>query len=510
MGRAGAEDYMQLFEVDAPWTTVQQHVSVFKIYPEFIRRASDDDIRKLVVGLAERHIDLAVESQVLGPTGWCEPGHPRSQFIAPLMARLKRLGADVRYLAMVGPLVDGHTSTDKFRCHLPISDVAADLARTVTLVREVYPDIVLGEIEPLGAGPRYPDWRELDDWFEACRKALGSRLAFLQMDVAWTLPWKEDLHFVAERARANGVAFGVIMDGSRYDLSDAAFTDSATTHAEEASSVLGPLLDQVNFQSWQAYPRHVLPEDDPTTMTGEIKKFLRTGTHFAIVDTGLSPSEIQATLNDATGAPIPGASVTVESIEADGANFPIQQITGEVPFGARAALLALRVQTECDCPHRAADIEMTGFDYAEDGRPTFHWSASGWANHNSNVGRAVDGSDAIAIKAEPGERLVLNSPTFRVSPGSVFGVRFKWRVPASSENAGFAAIIFIGQNGKEITRSLQNMKITARTLTTETTSADGKITVPLPTGEANLEGIRLKYGGSILYKPSIMDVPSTH
>ena len=46
--RAGAKDYEMLFLPGAPWVVVAKHLSVFKIYPELLRDASDVDLRHLI------------------------------------------------------------------------------------------------------------------------------------------------------------------------------------------------------------------------------------------------------------------------------------------------------------------------------------------------------------------------------------------------------------------------------------------------------------------------------
>ena len=43
-------------------------------------------------------------------------------------------------------------------------------------------------------------------------------------------------------------------------------------------SLLDLPLDQVVFQTWVSYPDHVLPETDPTSMTGIVLNYLQTPT----------------------------------------------------------------------------------------------------------------------------------------------------------------------------------------------------------------------------------------
>jgi hypothetical protein len=502
-GRAGAEDYLSLFAPDAAWQTVEKHVAAFKIYPEFNRDFSDEQAKIVIAGLAAKGIDLAVEFPVLGPTGWCEPGHPRTQFVTPLMARLKKLGANVRYLAMSGPLVDGHSYTKAFYCHLPIDAVAADAAHTVALVREIFPDIVVGDIEPVGHGNEFPNWRDLDAWFGAWKKASGKPMGFLHTDVSWLLPWQEDLKHFAERAHANNVPFGVILDGDAYDLSDKSFSDDVARHVEDVTALLGPLLDQVNFQSWQVYPRHALPETDPSAMTGEIRDFLRPAT--TLTTTGsLSAGNLRAHLTDANGAPIANARIIEEGFTpGSDANLMPRTISGFVPAGATRALFGLRIQTECTCPKRAAKALLEGFEYSENGKPAFQWNVASWAKASPGTTAAatVDGVQALGISAGPGQPLLLNGPTFPVTPGAAFDLRFTWEIKPGSDGAGFATLIFIGADGKEFLRTFLPTETTWRKIGEATTNASGEVSIPSASGLSHGAWLRLRYQGDQAHRP---------
>ena len=67
----GAEDFMKLFESDAPWGRVSGHVAAFKIYPYFAGRSSDKNLRKVFIDLRRRAAyDSATEK--------CSDGSARS------------------------------------------------------------------------------------------------------------------------------------------------------------------------------------------------------------------------------------------------------------------------------------------------------------------------------------------------------------------------------------------------------------------------------------------------
>ncbi len=502
-GRFGSEDYMDLFRLGAPWQTVEKHVSVFKIYSDFVRRSSDDDIRRVVSGLAAQHIALAVESNILGPTGYCQPGHTQTETISPLMARLKKLGADVRYLEMVGPLVGGHSLTQAAFCHLPIETVAIDAAHTVALIRDIFPDIIVGEIEPVGHGPNFLDWHDLDPWFAAWQKASGKPLAFLHIDVSWTLPWREDLLHFAERAQAHNISFGVILDGGPYELSDKAYSTEVADHVEEIDALLGPMLQQVNFQSWQIYPRRALPESDSSSLTGEILDFLRPATRLTTLAGASGALRLQ--LTDAKGAPVGNARIIEESLDPGGdAKLEAQSIAGYVPPSATSARIVLRSQTECTCPKRPTYVSLTGFRYTEDGSAPYSWDASAWANAAPVVISVTtfDGAHRLRFSAPAGQPLSLNGPLFPVKAGAPFDLSFAWRIAPESDQAGLVALIFTGADNKEFRRTFRLMSTTWQRIGEVTTNPAGQAVVTRPPTAANATRLRLRYEGDRAHRPA--------
>ena len=332
--QAGSIDYFGMFEPRAPWTFAAKHVSVFKIYPELLRDATDDQIRRVISGLAERNIALAFEAPVLVDPSRCDTPAARSSWVIGLVARLKRLGGDLRALAMVGPLIDGHGGGPN-TCRRSIADVAAKAARTVASMRQFYPDLVVGEIEPIGHGPAYPDWRELRSWFDAWAKASGRPLAFLHMDTVWGTPWHDDMRDVAKQTHEAGIRFGVIYKGDPSDLSDDAFTNDALLHADEVEAVLQGPPDDVILQSWENYPRRALPDTDLSTMTGLVRAYVRPHTRLVLEST----NHVRLVRDDNNGVEHAGIVVEIHD-PAPEQTMQRQVIEGTVPHTAVSALLA--------------------------------------------------------------------------------------------------------------------------------------------------------------------------
>ena len=493
-GGLGAADYFALFDSSSPWRIVASHVTVFQIFLDLLRRESDETLRRVFDGLAARHIDLAVEMPVLVDTAKCEQGTKETQWMAPLIAKLKRLGGKLRYVVMVGPLVDGHTYTRDNYCHSPIPEVAADAARTIRAIREIYPDVIVGETEPVGSGADFPDWSELPQWFDAFRRASGRGIAFIHMDVTWGLAWRDDLLDVARQARASGMKFGVIYDGDGSELSSGLAAQNVGEHEKAIESLPGMPPDQVIFETWFSYPDHVLPERDPTSMTGMVFDYLLPHTNLKFVNSS------QAQLLDSQGAPISGAPLILEAHKALGSDGLVgQRIDGTVPVDARSALFAVRIHTECECEQRTEAIDLADFTYSENAQPegtAFSWNMNAWTQHSADASKGIEVRvpPVILLKTRAGEKLALNSPSFAVTAGSHFDAQFVWNVDAESENTGYATLIFLGANGNEVHRVLHYFRETFERVITLRSDRNGFARLPGPV-LAKLQDAKLVFRG---------------
>ena len=491
--KAGAIDYFALFQPNAPWQATARHVSVFKVYPELLRSASDEELRAMLADLRSRHIRLGLETKILTQTGWCGPDADHKPWMVGLVQRLKQLGAELDSVSMVGPLVDGHVSANAGWCHRPISEVAADAARTVALMRGIYPGLTVGEIEPVGGGPGFPTAAELRQWFTAFQQASGTPVAFLHVDTVWGTAWRDDMRAIARQARTAGVRFGVIYKADPTELSDAAFAGAALANADAAEAVLEGPPDQVIIQSWEDFPRHALPDSDPSSLTGIARAYLRPHTALGLA----GPGRVRLASSD--GAPIAGATLRVAVLGPEAQPALVgQELAGMVPHGAASALLALRIHTECTCSPGPVSLMLSGFQFRQPGVADVIGSLPGWGR----AGVAADGSPAIRVDAAPGQRLVLNGPRFPVTADRPFVAKFRWQVPASGGDTGFMSVIFQSAAGQEIRRTVYPLRPSWQVVGSLTTGIDGMASSP-PRRQPGAS-VRLEYQGDIAHRPALL------
>jgi hypothetical protein len=279
-GPGYAEDFYRLFDSGAPWQKAARHVKVFGFSIQLETDASDEQLSKIIDGLRERHI--ALELDMLPLTG-------RGNYIAPngcgflvegyaaprqsiwVAKRFKALGADVVSFTMDEPLYYGHFFNGTNACHSSVDELIADAAEKIKQVRSQFPGVEIGEAEPIiavtGSG-----LAELEKWLDGLQAATGKPLSFLRLDMNWTAQWQPQVIAVAQLLKRKGIQLQIIYNGSDHDTSDQEWTSRALANANAFEAAVKP--DVVVIQSWTTYPKRVLPETDPTTMTGLINQYL--------------------------------------------------------------------------------------------------------------------------------------------------------------------------------------------------------------------------------------------
>jgi hypothetical protein len=158
--------------------------------------------------------------------------------------------------------------------------------------RAVFPDIIIGEVEPTRF-PSYPDWRtDLYQWVLGLSAIVGKPLAFMQLDIPWTddgqkVPGTE---FISHEP-ADAITFyrqleafegqkildgiGIIHDGTPLDTTDTVWIDDAKNHVIELEQFHGLRPDQELFQTWMPHPSRALPESDSTTLTSLVDWYVK-------------------------------------------------------------------------------------------------------------------------------------------------------------------------------------------------------------------------------------------
>lgn len=256
-------DYFELFKPDAAWSRSAQHVKVFLINGGLLLRQSDDEVKAVFADLKRRHIALAIEMGLAtarqdssghqacgaGVEGMTTPNATRV-----IAERIRKNGGELRYIAMDEPLFYGYHFSGTNACHFTMNELAAAIAPNVAVLRELFPSVEIGDVEPIGAANNVPPaWvDEIAQWAQTYQQVVGQKLSFFHADVVWNTPWQQQLGVVKRVAHERGLKFGVIYDGggTGKQESDELWTQEAVQrfHAIEANPAMIPA--HAIFQSW--------------------------------------------------------------------------------------------------------------------------------------------------------------------------------------------------------------------------------------------------------------------
>jgi hypothetical protein len=268
-----AVDFMALFEPNAPWSKAAAHVKAFELSAAALGKASDQGLQTIFAGLRERHIALALDMLPLKPGAGCGfhvEGYSAAGQTLSFAQHVKALGGSPAYYDMDEPLFYGHQYNGANACHTDLNTLAQDVAEKVKQVRGMFPDVKIGESEPLAVAQ--DGTAALEQWLDAYQRAVGEPLGFMRLDMDWQGPWRQRVPAIAQLLRRKGVAVQVIYNGSGQDKSDDEWVSHAADHAKAFEGVVKP--DSVAIQTWNPHPTHVLPDSDPRTLTGLVNAYV--------------------------------------------------------------------------------------------------------------------------------------------------------------------------------------------------------------------------------------------
>jgi hypothetical protein len=469
-------DFTQFLHDGDAWRNAAARIHVIKMSTQFLSRAPDPVLRDLLLLLRQHNIALGVEALMLtghdgcGGEGYSAPGQ-----LGAVAGRIKRLGGELAYVAMDGPLWGGHISSAPKACHDSIARIAADVAEKAHAIWSLFPNAIIGDIEPAGKTEPKDYLQQISEWTNAYRNASGAALGFLHADVQWSGPWQTQLSLLAKQLHRDGIRFGIIYNGNPDDPSGEIWVKHAEERfvAVEASAARVP--DDAVLQTWHPYPRVNLPESALGTMTSLVDRYeaLSTDLSLAVEDTRIS-----GLLADAEHVPLQDAEIDVFA-GGEPKIDPTKAIGDRraVPPLATAAIFGLRVNTECGCSSTST-IEIGDAELGDE------QSGSVVVRHLASRGeRWLEGPGRgwALVSADPQHPLLVNSEPFSVKAGS----RFSFRVPIhvtsgpATKSSGYVAVIFLGPNGTEVARQKVELVNNIEKVASVKTGREGRFSVRL-------------------------------
>jgi hypothetical protein len=269
----------ELFTQPDLWRETRAEVQVLGYADHNLNRQfTDQELGAWMPLLAQWNLKLGLEVGAIkewGPTG-------RKAFDAqrPMWDRFQKLGGKIHALAMDEPLCCARNVLKKDQAY-----AVEETAQFIALVRQHYPDVLVGDVEP------YPSLTlaELFAWIDALQtrlKELNVRgLDFFRVDVDWVHfiygdkgNWRE-VRKLEEACRARKLPFSLIYWAADYPHlerlgrgGDAAWYISTLRQGQDYALV-GGRPDEYVIESWVNGPAHAVPEKTEWTFCKSVLDF---------------------------------------------------------------------------------------------------------------------------------------------------------------------------------------------------------------------------------------------
>jgi hypothetical protein len=282
-------DFMHLFDPRPSWPAGTARVNVMQLRAPWFLRMPPETAQIALDFLKQHNMALAV------PLGFVSSdtcgqdvegiGSARGQNVYP--REMKKRGIALDYVVMDEPLFYGHDYGGKNACKFSINEVAESVAKSVNMIRSYYPKVQFVLVEPeqsLAGGVG-----ELSTFLDAYKANLNELPAAVRFDIAWGQEdkwhreWHRDIPQFIHMLKARGIGYSIIYDAGRVNgrvpTTDAGWIASAKANVADWQATIHEKPAQVVIQTWSPNPIRIVPESDPSTMTGYLKWFVEHAAH---------------------------------------------------------------------------------------------------------------------------------------------------------------------------------------------------------------------------------------
>ena len=281
-GQQRAVLFRSLFEYPEQWVQTRSLVGQLLVADWLTQKKflADSELRRWFAQMHQWGMSLSLEVGAIKPSGQTSQATLHAE--RPLWDRVLRLGAPLSTLAMDEPLC-----CCRFAIHKPDRYAVRETADFIAAVRQHYPTILIGDIEP------YPSLslRDHFSWIEALEKRLAELqvrgLDFYRLDVDWMVflirqqgSWQE-VRKLEDYCHQRHLPFSLIYWAANYPwLQRMNLADNSTWYVEMMSqgynyAAIGGRPDQLVIESWVGAPSRCVPETADWTFTRSVRDFAR-------------------------------------------------------------------------------------------------------------------------------------------------------------------------------------------------------------------------------------------
>jgi hypothetical protein len=252
-------------------------VRVIQFPPTSVERARDSDLREALADLKRRNIAFAIGTGLLIRSDRCRAqteAYVDQKTMEALFDKLRRNGADVKYVTMDEPFFYGHRDSSPTSCHESPQALAKALKESITFVRKYFPNAKFGADEVVdGSGP----WvHELVQWTDTYKAVTGEPLAYIHADLNWTEATIRNVVPLAAALKQRQVPLGVIYDAdASNNNSDENWTRNTISHFAKVENEIGIRPDHAVIETWVKTPMRMLPENQGGTFTNVVLQYIQ-------------------------------------------------------------------------------------------------------------------------------------------------------------------------------------------------------------------------------------------
>lgn len=273
--------FRELFEHPEAWQETRSAIDVLMYADHQLNRQfTDDELRAWFSLVRQWRLKFALEVGAVKP--WGLTGEKTFAVQRLQWDRFRTLGGEIHAIAMDEPLLC-------CRMHIHQSDDYAvqETANFIALVRQHYPEMLIGDIETYPSIPLEDHFRWLDTLQKRLAEMQVRGLDFYRLDVNWAEfvvfnrgSWPE-VKKLEQYCRQRKLPFSLIYWASGYPpLAKCGLADDATWYVSVMQQGYDYALvqgspDQYVIESWLEAPSRSTPETELWTFTRSVLDFTR-------------------------------------------------------------------------------------------------------------------------------------------------------------------------------------------------------------------------------------------
>jgi len=269
--------FRELFDHPDEWAETRSHTDCLLYADHHFNIFADADLARFFAQMKKWNLKLELE--VGAVKEWKgQTGESTFKNQAPMWDRIQRLGGNIYSLAFDEPLCNVREYI-----HKPDEYAIEETAKFIALVRDKYPQLILGDIEPYPSIPMEDHIK----WIAALRKRLAEMkvkgLDFYRMDVDWNTlitqhrgNWGE-VKRIQDYCQSTALPFSLIYWAANYGApgsDDSTWYVGTMSQGYAYASVRGAPQQYV-MESWVDGPSHSVPETADFTFTRTARDFDR-------------------------------------------------------------------------------------------------------------------------------------------------------------------------------------------------------------------------------------------